>query len=781
MRCGAPRMNENGAQARRLHTADGDVRAPFTQVNLLALWLIFSLIILWGGFVIRLNNLGHDSFWIDEILTVRGSNAGLINTWNGSSVHPPLLYVLVHFFIETFGENEFTVRLLSLFAGTLGIALLIQLGKSLRQSWVGLWAAILLVFSPYHLHYSQDARHYALLMATSLLSYIFLTWVFKRPRWRYWLFYSLAVVLNLYTHHGALLVLATQAMMIVVWGIVQLRNGRYRQLLYPIISAGIVVLLYAPMYTKLSIALNLNVGEDAVLDTGAAVPIMVWAKTALRSFNLSGSLMYTIMISLAIMGIIIWLWRRQWFPVMYTLSALCLPIILIQIFEVGRGANARYIIYTYPFYLLLVAIVPTGLLFLIYHKWGTIGFAATTVGIGIGIALISWPHVQSGYAYMSEDWRGISEYLSDGTDEPDMLLGISLSFANGFNSVSTSLPYYLAQTDQKYLFLASGQLTPKKIKALPQTKANIQSVISNFHSPMPTDSDDIVIKEFQSFLYVLQNPQTEVGTIGELIALYDLLLPLAKEPLPRCLLHQDLAALYAADEDFWAAYQEWQNATALCPIPKNSKINNIRSEVLQAIVDGLMLELEQISLAANETKIHEIADFVLAYDSKHEGALDMITFADLQELFETNQAMIVEEQVPEPSEIRMFIMPQSGDGREVIFAHPPTAVSFPLQLPDKPVSLHTALALDPQSWGWGGDGVTFVIQVDTLNGETIEIYRQHLANDETGHSWHDIQISLNDYLEQDIMLTLSTESGPAGDATGDWAGWASPRILWEAP
>ena len=748
------------------------------EINLYSLWLIFSLVIVFFGFLIRLNNLGHDSFWFDEILTMRGSNSSLSNAWDAAQFHPPLLYVLNFFIVKTLGENEFILRLLSLFAGTLGIALLLQLGKSLRQAWVGLFASVLLAFSPYHLHYSQDARHYALLMATSLLSYIFLIWAFKQSRWRYWFFYGLAVTVSLYTHYGALLVLATQAMMIVIWGVVQVRNGRFHQLLFPLISAGIVLLLYIPMFSKLSVTLNLNVGDNAVLDTGAAASLTAWVKTALRAFNLPNQIIFNVVIGLAIMGLLIWLWRRQWFPVAFTLTALCLPFVLIQLFGVGRGDNARYIIYTYPFYLLLVAVLPKTILFLIYKRWGTLSFVGVGIGMCLAIAFFSWSYLEAEYAHMQENWRDISAYLTDSNDKPDILLGVSLSFTNGFNSVTMSLPYYLAQTDTDYILLDGGQLTPKEIKTLPQKNAKIQTVVSNWHSSMPPSTEAVTVKEFQSFLYVLQNLQSDGETVDELIALYDQLIPLAKEPNPRCLLHQDLAALYAVDEDFWSAYQEWQNMIALCPVPVDSGLNVIRSQVLQAIVDGLVVELEQ---TPDEAKAYEIANFVLAYDSKHEGALDLITFVNLKELFETDQALVVQDQAPKLPEIRTFMMPQSGDSREVIFAHPTTAVSFPLQLPAVPVALHTALGLDPQSWGWGGDGVTFVVSIETPNEEPTELFRQHLDNDEIGHNWQDITVALDDYLDQDVLITLSTEPGAADDSTGDWAGWASPRILWEMP
>jgi hypothetical protein len=37
---------------------------------------------------------------------------------------------------------------------------------------------------------------------------------------------------------------------------------------------------------------------------------------------------------------------------------------------------------------------------------------------------------------------------------------------------------------------------------------------------------------------------------------------------------------------------------------------------------------------------------------------------------------------------------------------------------------------------------------------------------------------MEQYAGQTITLTLVTDPGPAGDTTGDWAGWDSPRIVY---
>jgi hypothetical protein len=83
----------------------------------------------------------------------------------------------------------------------------------------------------------------------------------------------------------------------------------------------------------------------------------------------------------------------------------------------------------------------------------------------------------------------------------------------------------------------------------------------------------------------------------------------------------------------------------------------------------------------------------------------------------------------------------------------------------------------PESWAWGGDGATFVVLVQPVYGDENELLRHNIDSEAQKHGWHEVVIPLADYAGQDVILTLATEAGPAGDTTADWAGWEKPRIL----
>ncbi len=100
-----------------------------------------------------------------------------------------------------------------------------------------------------------------------------------------------------------------------------------------------------------------------------------------------------------------------------------------------------------------------------------------------------------------------------------------------------------------------------------------------------------------------------------------------------------------------------------------------------------------------------------------------------------------------------------------------------VDLPPEPAALRFRVALDPQSWEWGGDGVTFVVTAQGGGEPAQELYRRHLGRDAAGRGWHAAEVSLAEWAGRAVTITLSTEAGPAGDGTADWAGWDSPRIV----
>jgi len=156
------------------------------------------------GTVTRLWGIGAESLWLDEatsLLLARMDLAELVQ-WTAQDIHPPLYYILLHYWIAL-GQSEAVIRGLSALAGVLNIGIIYSLGHTLYDRRTGLYAALLLVASPLHVWYSQETRMYTwvtLLVSASVLLAL-RAWNGRRPL--AWLGYIVVTTAALYTHYYA--------------------------------------------------------------------------------------------------------------------------------------------------------------------------------------------------------------------------------------------------------------------------------------------------------------------------------------------------------------------------------------------------------------------------------------------------------------------------------------------------------------------------------------------------------------------------------------------------
>lgn len=189
------------------------------------------LIICMLGMGLRLYELGADSLWLDEIKAARTSRLdfqSLIEFQATQSVHPPLLYAVTHVFMVLFGDSDFVIRLQAALLGSISLLLTYKLGKMLWSRQEGLIGAFILTVSAYHVQYSQEARHYSLMVFLSLLCLIFLFKALQSGQKRMWALFGLCTSLNMYTHYFAFLILPGEVLF-AAWAIfhdwLSLRNG----------------------------------------------------------------------------------------------------------------------------------------------------------------------------------------------------------------------------------------------------------------------------------------------------------------------------------------------------------------------------------------------------------------------------------------------------------------------------------------------------------------------------------------------------------------------------
>jgi hypothetical protein len=177
--------------------------------------ILGGLMVLAG--VLRLGTLSAKSMWVDEGLTAlcAESFSYALRQCYGVGVNSPGTIFMT---ILPYGwwPNEFGLRLVPALFGIASVPALYLLLRSWTNEAGALSAALLLTVSPLHLHHSQDARAYSVMIFCSIVS----TWALDRlcDSWqRGWPaskltawagVFALVTLLNLYNHYFAGLVLA---------------------------------------------------------------------------------------------------------------------------------------------------------------------------------------------------------------------------------------------------------------------------------------------------------------------------------------------------------------------------------------------------------------------------------------------------------------------------------------------------------------------------------------------------------------------------------------------
>ncbi|MCB9207166.1 MAG: glycosyltransferase family 39 protein [Ignavibacteriales bacterium] len=140
-------------------------------------YLIVLLIIMFVGSFLRFYKLDFQSMWLDELVTMTVVDmptvSDIIKITTDADIHPPGFYIILHYWIKTFGTNDIQLKMISVLAGILSILAIYFLAKEIYGFKEGLISASLLSLSWFPIYYSQEVRTYSLLLLFSILSTLF--------------------------------------------------------------------------------------------------------------------------------------------------------------------------------------------------------------------------------------------------------------------------------------------------------------------------------------------------------------------------------------------------------------------------------------------------------------------------------------------------------------------------------------------------------------------------------------------------------------------------------
>ncbi|HHL39866.1 MAG TPA: hypothetical protein ENJ37_05120 [Deltaproteobacteria bacterium] len=153
--------------------------------------------------VLILRDLPARSLWTDEFTSIDVASLPLreIAAWAAGDVHPPLYYVLLHFWRELAGAGETAARIFSVLPAAATVPLVYLSARHVAGWRVGLLTAVMLAVSPLLVLRGGMVRWYTLALALSWASILFFLRAVEGGGLRRWALYAAATTLLIYTHY----------------------------------------------------------------------------------------------------------------------------------------------------------------------------------------------------------------------------------------------------------------------------------------------------------------------------------------------------------------------------------------------------------------------------------------------------------------------------------------------------------------------------------------------------------------------------------------------------
>jgi mannosyltransferase len=331
------------------------------------------------GGVLRFATLDRQSFWLDELVTVRLLRRGftaMLGEIPTSEATPYVYYVFGWAWTHVFGFGEVGVRSLSALAGTATISVAYAAGAALVSKRVGLIAAALVTVNPFLVWYSQEARAYELFALFSALSLMFFA---RRSPWPW----AVASALAIATHYFAIFLVFPMA----VW----------RRWLIPALVPAAVLAAQIPLLLDQRHS-GQSVAQSALRSRIAGIP-----KDLVVGYSFPAELAGSVVAGgLIVVGLVL-LFTRAKSHGAYVAGALATVAVVVPVVLALGGAD--YVIARN----MIAAVVPAAICL-------GAGYAVGRLGLGAGAALwcLSLAIVVSVAAdpqYGRTDWRGAAQRL----------------------------------------------------------------------------------------------------------------------------------------------------------------------------------------------------------------------------------------------------------------------------------------------------------------------------------------------------------------------------------
>jgi hypothetical protein len=207
---GEPGRDRSGAAS----AGARDSAAARTPIEIVVLAVVATAV----GIVLRF--VARTPLWLDEALSLNIAQLppGEILEALRHDGHPPLYYLMLHYWSEWFGTSDTAVRSLSGICGLAALPLAWIAGRRKGGPILGWVFLAVLALSPYALRYSSETRMYSLVTFLALTGYLLVDDVVRRARDTRWHLVGVGAIagLLLLAHYWSIWLLGATGI-VLVW------------------------------------------------------------------------------------------------------------------------------------------------------------------------------------------------------------------------------------------------------------------------------------------------------------------------------------------------------------------------------------------------------------------------------------------------------------------------------------------------------------------------------------------------------------------------------------
>jgi len=356
----------------------------------------------------------RESLWLDELHTawVAAGTLASVAARAAAGNQSPLFFWSEWALVHLFGASEWTLRALSLLAGSLlPVALFAVTARWTDSKWLGLVPAWLVAIDPQAIYYGTEARPYAVIQLLAVCHMALFADTVERPTTARRMAVVVGMVLMFYLHYTALLLLAAEVVYFAARRFSSHTDTTYRWS-----------------------TLGLDVAAVAVLSLGAWTNLQAvyarhtnWESFVAQRSLLEGLLMvpwaWTALIATAVLGLFSRFWRRSMPRAPESEAArrarlllLCWLLVPVMIAWLATASNVarllhpRYLAGSTPAALLLLALT----IRTIPWRSARLGAAIVLVLLGAVISPVLGELRNSGrlIGYRTDDWRSALAFFN---------------------------------------------------------------------------------------------------------------------------------------------------------------------------------------------------------------------------------------------------------------------------------------------------------------------------------------------------------------------------------